>query len=203
MQGWCLAFIPFEKRVVGPNGEIDSHSRVARPLVYAHDACKADKTPPTSVNCSQARRHSRYARRRGRWRVQAGSLRHRRRGPRYLSSSLPVRVPAPSSSPVRVGVRAPWNSMELRGTPWNSVLSLGLTHHEGRPMSSGLVSKEFEAFARDCVQLAAQADSQELRERLLSIARDWMRAAMEEDDATPSTNRALRRRKLQPSRGAA
>jgi hypothetical protein len=105
--------------------------------------------------------------------------------------------------PVRVGVRAPWNSMELRGTPWNSVLSLGLTHHEGRPMSSGLVSKEFEAFARDCVQLAAQADSQELRERLLSIARDWMRAAMEEDDATPSTNRALRRRKLQPSRGAA
>jgi hypothetical protein len=53
------------------------------------------------------------------------------------------------------------------------------------------------------VQLAAQADSQELRERLLSIARDWMRAAMEEDDATPSTNRALRRRKLQPSRGAA
>jgi hypothetical protein len=132
-------------------------------------------------------------------RVQAGSLRHRRRGPRYLSSSLPVRVPAP----LRVGVRAPWNSMELHGTPWNSVLSLGLTHHEGRPMSSGSVSKEFEAFARDCVQLAAQADSQELRERLLSIARDWMRAAMEEDDATPSTNRALRRRKLQPSRGAA
>jgi hypothetical protein len=62
MQGWCLAFIPFEKRVVGPNGEIGSHSRVARPLVYAHDACKADKTPPTSVNCSRARRHSRYAR---------------------------------------------------------------------------------------------------------------------------------------------
>ena len=66
-------------------------------------------------------------------------------------------------------------------------------------MSSGSASKEFEAFARDCVQLAAQADTPELRERLLSIARDWMRA---EDDATPSTNRALRRRKLQPSRGA-
>jgi hypothetical protein len=58
MQGWCLAFIPFEKRVVGPNGEIGSHSRVARPLVYAHDACKADKTPPTSVNCGRARRHT-------------------------------------------------------------------------------------------------------------------------------------------------
>jgi hypothetical protein len=46
-------------------------------------------------------------------------------------------------------------------------------------MSSGLAAKEFEAFARDCVQLAAQADTPELRERLLSMARDWMRAAME------------------------
>jgi hypothetical protein len=44
-------------------------------------------------------------------------------------------------------------------------------------MSSGSASKEFEAFARDCVQLAAQADTPELRERLLSMARDWMRAA--------------------------
>ena len=69
-------------------------------------------------------------------------------------------------------------------------------------MSSGSASKEFEAFARDCVQLAAQADTPELRERLLSMARDWMRAAMEED-AAPSTNRALRRRRFQPSRGAA
>jgi hypothetical protein len=70
-------------------------------------------------------------------------------------------------------------------------------------MSSGSASKEFEAFARDCVQLAAQANTPELRERLLSMARDWMRAAMEEDEAAPSTNRALRRRRLQPSRGAA
>ena len=57
---------------------------------------------------------------------------------------------------------------------------------EAQPMSSGSASKEFEAFARDCLQLAAQADTPELRERLLSMARDWMRAAMEEDDATPS-----------------
>ena len=68
-------------------------------------------------------------------------------------------------------------------------------------MSAGSASKEFEAFARDC-QLA-QADTPELRERLLSMARDWMRAAMEEDDASPSTNRALRRRRFRPSRGAA
>jgi hypothetical protein len=93
-----------------------------------------------------------------------------------------------------------WNSMELSaivgvrgvGTPW-----------EARPMSSGSAAKEFEAFARDCVQLAAQADTPELRERLLSMARDWMRAAMEEDDAAPSTGHALRRRRFQPSRGAA
>jgi hypothetical protein len=68
---------------------------------------------------------------------------------------------------------------------------------------AGSASKEFEAFARDCVQLSAQADTPELRERLLSMARDWMRAAMEEDGAAPSTNRALQRRRLQPSRGAA
>jgi hypothetical protein len=35
-------------------------------LVYAHDACKADKTPPTSVNCSQARRRA-IIRRSNRW----------------------------------------------------------------------------------------------------------------------------------------
>ena len=64
-------------------------------------------------------------------------------------------------------------------------------------MSSGSAAKEFEAFARDCVQLV------ELRERLLSMARDWMRAAMEEDDLAPSMNRALRRKRSQPSRGAA
>ena len=67
-------------------------------------------------------------------------------------------------------------------------------------MSSGSAAKEFEDFARDCAQLAAQADTPELRERLLSMARDWMRAAMEEDART--VNRApLRRRRFPPSRG--
>jgi hypothetical protein len=45
-------------------------------------------------------------------------------------------------------------------------------------MSSG---PEFEEFARDCVSLARQANSSELREKLFDIAREWMRAAMEED----------------------
>src|SRR5438876_9081902 len=43
-------------------------------------------------------------------------------------------------------------------------------------MSSG---SEFEEFARDCVRLARQANSPELRERLFDIAREWMRAAMD------------------------
>ena len=100
-----------------------------------------------------------------------------------------------------VGARCNGTPLELRGTqcycgglgaPW-----------ETRPMSSGS-AMEFEAFARDCVQLAAQANSPELREKLLSMARDWMRAAMEEDDAAPSTDRSLRRSRFQqPSRGAA
>ena len=37
---------------------------------------------------------------------------------------------------------------------------------------------EFEEFARDCVRLAGQANSPELRQKLFDIAREWMRAAM-------------------------
>jgi hypothetical protein len=44
-------------------------------------------------------------------------------------------------------------------------------------MSSGS-AKEFEEFARDCVRLAEQADTPELREKLLNLAREWMRSVM-------------------------
>ena len=44
-------------------------------------------------------------------------------------------------------------------------------------------AKEFEGFARDCVRLAERADTPELREKLLSLARDWMRAVMEDEDS--------------------
>ena len=47
----------------------------------------------------------------------------------------------------------------------------------GALMSSGS-EKEFEEFARDCVRLAEQADTPELREKLLNLAREWMRAVM-------------------------
>jgi hypothetical protein len=56
-------------------------------------------------------------------------------------------------------------------------------------MSSGA---EFEEFARDCVNLARQANSPELRARLLDIAREWMRAAMDAEDVRRSKPPASR-----------
>ena len=44
-------------------------------------------------------------------------------------------------------------------------------------------AKEFEGFARDCVRLAERADTPELREKLLNLAREWMRAVMEAEDS--------------------
>ena len=52
-------------------------------------------------------------------------------------------------------------------------------------MSSG-TAKEYEDFARECVRLANQADSPELREKLLNLAREWMHAVIDgEDVASP------------------
>jgi hypothetical protein len=51
-------------------------------------------------------------------------------------------------------------------------------------VSSG---SEFEEFARDCVRLATQANSPQLREKLFDIAREWMRAAMDGENARRST----------------
>jgi hypothetical protein len=39
---------------------------------------------------------------------------------------------------------------------------------------------DFEDFARDCIRLARQEKSPELRSRLLVLAREWMHAAMRE-----------------------
>jgi hypothetical protein len=55
---------------------------------------------------------------------------------------------------------------------WNSM--------EACAMSS---EKEFEDYARDCVNLAEQPDAPpELREQLLQMAREWMKAIMEAED---------------------
>jgi hypothetical protein len=47
-------------------------------------------------------------------------------------------------------------------------------------------TKDYEAFARDCVNLANQANTPALRQRLMDMAREWMRASMEEQDALAS-----------------
>ena len=44
-------------------------------------------------------------------------------------------------------------------------------------------AEEFEGFARDCVRLAERADTPELREKLLNLAREWMRAVMDDEDS--------------------
>ena len=44
-----------------------------------------------------------------------------------------------------------------------------------------VTDRECVDFARDCVRLAQSADTPELRERLLQIAREWMAGAMHED----------------------
>jgi hypothetical protein len=56
----------------------------------------------------------------------------------------------------------------------------------GRTMSSGK-EKEFESYARECVKLAEQADTLELRESLLTMAREWMQALIEEEDSGLAT----------------
>ena len=48
-------------------------------------------------------------------------------------------------------------------------------------------AKEFEEFARDCVRLAEQADTPALRDKLLGLAREWMQAVMDVEDAEART----------------
>ena len=57
-----------------------------------------------------------------------------------------------------------------------------------QPMSSES-AKEFEEFARDCVRLAGQADTPELREKLLNLAHEWMRAVMPDEDLAMRTGK--------------
>jgi hypothetical protein len=57
---------------------------------------------------------------------------------------------------------------------------------------------ELEEFARDCVRLAEQADTLILREKLLNLAREWMRAAIDDHDASRSTGEEAAPRKRPP-----
>ena len=57
----------------------------------------------------------------------------------------------------------------------------------GIPLSKP--AEDFEEFARDCVRLAEQADTPALREKLLGLAREWMRAVMDVEDAEARTGK--------------
>ena len=48
-----------------------------------------------------------------------------------------------------------------------------------------LTAKESENCARECVRLAGLTQEQDIRERLLEMARAWMQTAMDEDDRAP------------------
>jgi hypothetical protein len=48
---------------------------------------------------------------------------------------------------------------------------------------SSTAAQEFENYARDCVKLAKQDNTPpELRDQLLKMAREWMHAAMDEEE---------------------
>ena len=54
-------------------------------------------------------------------------------------------------------------------------------------------SNHYEEFARDCVRLAQQADTPELRRKLLDLAREWMRASRGETTIPRGAARPLKK----------
>jgi hypothetical protein len=62
---------------------------------------------------------------------------------------------------------------------------------EGGAAMSSAKGNEFEDYARECTRLATQADTPELREQLLIMAREWMRAVMDEEDRKQTGSRQL------------
>ena len=77
-------------------------------------------------------------------------------------------------------------SMELRAV--NRIVTVESISCSEATMSARS-AKEFEEFAQDCVRLAEQADTPELREKLLNLAREWMRAVMPHEDLTVRTGK--------------
>ena len=85
-----------------------------------------------------------------------------------------------------MGAESYYNTMELDAM--NRIMRVERRNLGKQPMSSKS-AKEFEEFARDCVRLAEQADTQELREKLLNLAREWMRAVMDDEDLALRTGK--------------
>ena len=73
-----------------------------------------------------------------------------------------------------------------------SASSASVTLQAGTGMPSGsdagsfvTINEEFVGYARECVRLAGLTEDENLRERLLEMARSWMAAAMGEVDRSP------------------
>jgi hypothetical protein len=54
-------------------------------------------------------------------------------------------------------------------------------------LSSGK-EQEFDSYARDCMRLADQADTSELQEAMINMAREWMQTVMDEEDGSGDSN---------------
>jgi hypothetical protein len=50
-------------------------------------------------------------------------------------------------------------------------------------------AKKYHAHARECVRLAGRAETPELRDKLIDLARVWMDAALTEEEAQERTTR--------------
>ena len=105
-------------------------------------------------------------------------------------SELPTTAPARVAGGVENGSAILHRRCDSR---WNPVGGSALRNPtngtlEEPTMSSG-TAKDFEHYARDCVRLAEQVDSPELREKLLQQAREWMHALIDEEDASSATGK--------------
>ena len=83
-------------------------------------------------------------------------------------------VPVPAADDI---VPAPLSIAELRPD------GLNLRGIANTPSPFPTATENGAAFERDYVRLANQADSPELREKLLNLAREWMHAVMDVEDA--------------------
>ena len=50
-------------------------------------------------------------------------------------------------------------------------------------------AKKYHAYARECVRLAGRAQTPELRDKLIELARVWMDAALTEEEAQERATR--------------
>jgi hypothetical protein len=79
-------------------------------------------------------------------------------------------------------VRLPSQSFQRRELHFGPCRNLA-SHDQLVSRKAGKMSvipdPDFEDFARDCIRLAHQEKSRELRSRLLILARDWMHAAVQ------------------------